>query len=251
MKMRLFFTTRSRRVEKAPRFPLTHFAIVLVVAVFGAASVAGLVATADRFAVPDDFKVYAIALCGVLAFSVAIIPALSAPAWSQASGPMKAVGLLLILPMMFLDGALQVNAVQAAERLTKAEAIAAAQGGLAEVDARIAALGTSESVCEGHGPRNCAERQKGLADDRAALGADRETKAAALKDAQASAVPVEFILALMTGFQLSAFFFRAWLTGITLQKDAALKAERKAARERRAEMKARKPRRKPKLKAVA
>lgn len=236
-KLRFSYTKSSRKVERAPRFPIAHLSIFFIVATFGVASVVGAVFTVEGFGLDDQVKPWATLLGAVLAFSVAIVPVLMAPAWATARGWMKFGGFLLVAGIMLFDAAFQVNAVNTFERKASAGKVEAARTSLETVQAKIDALPTSQEVCVGHGPQNCASRREGLKDDRAALVADRSLAEEALTKAEASSLPLGLIAFMMTAFQVVTFFARAWLSSVTAQRAAmieeavvenrATKAERK------------------------
>jgi cell division protein FtsB len=268
-KLRLTYTKGSHKVERAPRFRLAHFGIFAIVAVFGLASVLGVMFTVQGFDLDDALKPYAVTLGGVLAFCVAIVPVFMAPAWATAKGWAKVSGLAIIACLMALDAGLQVNAVASFERLAGGEKVETARNALVAAQGNIDDLPTSQEVCIGHGPQNCATRREGLKDDRSALMVERETAEEALKAAEASSLPIALILLMMSGFQLSTFFARAWLSSVTAQTAAAIEASieeakatkvdetvknlRKQVRDLKGDLKAAKPAKRaaPKLKLVA
>jgi hypothetical protein len=229
---------KTRRVERANRFGLAHLTIIGIVAVFGAASVAGVLFTIDAMSVTGYAKWTLMGLGSVLAFTVAVAPVMSAPAWTDASGWMKVAGLPLIAMLMMIDAGLQMNAAMTAERLLKGDGKTVAMEALVAAEEKLAALPTSEEICKGHGPQNCAARQEGLQADRETFTAERDAAKAEIRAEQKSKLPMTFISLALAAFQVSTFFMRAWLSGVTRMREAKLKAERQAAKPKR---KTRKP----------
>ena len=224
---------RTRRVERASRFGLAHLTIIGIVAVFGAASVAGVLFTVDAMSVTGYAKLTLMGLGSVLAFTVAVAPVMAAPAWTDAGRWMKIAGLPLIAMLMMIDAGLQMNAAMTAERLLRGDGKTVAEMALVTAEEKLAALPTSEEICRGHGPQNCAARQEGLKADRETFTAERDAAKAEVKAERSSKLPMTFISLALAAFQVSTFFMRAWLSGVTRMRDAKLKAERLAAKPKR------------------
>lgn len=221
-------TTYTRRVERANEFKAAHMAIVSIVAVFGAASVVGVVLTVNTFDLPDVIRWPLMVLASILALCVALVPVLMAPAWATAKGSgLRLAGLVLILPMMGLDASLQSNGAYVADSLVRAERVADAKSALSFAQAKADAVPMVD-LSDRPGPQTTASRNKVRNDALAPLLVDRDKAQAALDAANVSSLPLVLILSLMGGFQLATFFARAWLSSVTAQKREALKAERRA-----------------------
>lgn len=114
--------------QRAPRFRAGHAFLIIIVVMFGAASTIGAIATANALGLTGYNDQILKGLGGTIAMSIALIPILLAPAWAQANETAKAIGLVLITPLMLLDAASQTNTVMNLERAIRE---AAANGGYA------------------------------------------------------------------------------------------------------------------------
>ena len=233
-------------IKDVKTYPAAHAGIVGVSAVIGAVSTCGAAVFVSTLPLPEAVQMPAMVLGGVFAFFDAIMPVLFAPAWANARGFSKVVGLAIALAFCSLDAGTQTGAVLTGERLMKAEAIEAQQGRLKAVQAKLDALPSSYEVCVGHGPQNCASRREGLKDDRKALLDDRELIQPKLDTLEASTLPIGMLAGFLLFVQAATFFGRAHLTSVTeRQKDAIRNKRSPGKRKPRAKAKA-KPKASPK-----
>lgn len=231
--------TRNAAYASIPRYPLAHFAVVAVAGLFGLASVYGNFLTVETMGLGP----IALVLVAALVFTVDMVSVLVAPAFARAKGRSRVTGLGLIVLVMLIGAALQTNALRTAADLTTVDAVQAAQSRVTAVQSKLDALPTSQTVCEGYGPQNCAARQAGLEADRAALVAERDAAKLEAANASQHGLPLTATGLALMGFQIAMFFLRTWLTGVTDRQIEDAKAER--AKER-AKAKRRKPEPKPK-----
>lgn len=245
---------KTRRVNnKAPRFIEVHATIIAMSGAFAVASTIGLMLTMYALPFPAWVKVILMGLGAVMAMSVALAPILAAPAWGRAGIIGQIIGLPLIAMLMVIDGGLQVNAVKAVETVYVGEQVKAAQevvtlakAEVATVQGKIDALPSAVTACEGLGPQNCAARLAGIEAERKILMDDRTAKETKVTEAETKVeaarngfgLPLNVLSAIMTCFQVSTFFIRAWLSGVTARIERLGKEERKAEREATAKRKA-------------
>lgn len=214
-----------KKKTTAPRFPVAHFVITLAAALFALASVAGNILYTNGLGFQGLLLIGAAALTGLLVFTLDMVSVLLAPAWARSKR--KALGLGLVACVMVIGAGLQTNAINTVAAMPSQHVIADLNTKAQAVQVRIDALPTSQTVCEGHGPQNCAARQEGLKADRAALIADRDAyklEAAALPQA----LPVSLIGFALMLFQVAMFFLRAWLTSVTVGIETEAKAQAEA-----------------------
>lgn len=227
-------------IKDVKTYPVAHAGIVGVSAVIGAVSTCGAAVFVSTLPLPEVVQLPATVLGGVFAFCVAMMPVLFAPAWANARGCSKVIGLAIALAFCSLDAGTQTGAVLTGERLMKAEAIEAQTARLAALQAKLDALPSSYEVCIGHGPQNCASRREGLKDDRKALLDDRELIETELDTLGASALPIGTLAGFLLFVQAATFFGRAFLTSVTeRQKDAIRQKRTPGKRKPRAKAKAR------------
>jgi hypothetical protein len=233
-------------IKDVKTYPAAHAGIVAVSAVIGAVSTCGAAVFVSTLPLPEQTQVPAMVLGGVFAFAVAMMPVLFAPAWANARGFSKVIGLAIALAFCSLDAGTQTGAVLTGERLMKAEAMEVQQDRLKAVQEKLDALPSSYEVCIGHGPQNCASRREGLKDDRKALLDDRELIETELETLEASSLPIAWLAGFLLFVQAATFFGRAFLTSVTeRQKDAIRQKRTPGKRKPRAKAKA-KPNASPK-----
>lgn len=203
-------TTSSRTVKKtktvrakpetAPEFEAAHAVIFGVVCVAAAASTMAAVATVGHFGLrPLAFAAVG-AVAGALALLIALVPILLAPAWALARGNQKWIGFALIAMMMVPDALLQTNAVREAGAAFRAPVIERLETKLEALEAEGASAASINSA------------------------------AYQLREASKPSVSLTLISIVMALFQIATFFMRAWLTQLTRDRNAELKAERAAKR---------------------
>ena len=227
-------------IKDVKTYPLAHAGILALSAVIGAVSMCGAALFVSTLPLPEVVLKPAMGLAGLFAFAVAMMPVLFAPAWANAKGFSKVIGLAIALAFCSLDAGTQTGAVLAGERLTKSQDITASRDRIKDIQAKIDALPTSQEVCEGHGPQNCASRREGLKDDRAALLDDRNIAEDRLAELEASTVPIAALTGFLLFIQAATFFGRAFLTSVTERQKEAIRTKRKPT--------GRKPKAKPKAK---
>lgn len=230
-------------IKDVKTYPAAHAGIVGVSAAIGAVSTCGAVVFVSTLPLPEQVQVPAMVLGGVFAFCVAMMPVLFAPAWANAKGFSKVIGLAIALAFCSLDAGTQTGAVLTGERLVKAEAIEVQQDRLQVIQDKLDALPSSYEVCVGHGPQNCASRREGLKDDREALLSDRKLIQTELDTLETSSLPIEMLAGFLLFVQAATFFGRAFLTSVTERQKDAIRTKRSPGK--------RKPRAKAKAKPKA
>lgn len=192
--------TKRAKPETAPAFRMAHAALIGVVGTAAIATTIGATATVSHFGLQRHAEWAIMAVAGTLAFLIALVPILSAPAWALARGNAKWIGFALIAMIMIPDAALQTNAVREAETALRAPVIAGLQAGIAELEQAGASQATINS------------------------------QSYQLRQAQETGLSLPLISLIMALFQVSTFFMRAWLTQLTHTRNKELKAERLAKR---------------------
>lgn len=191
---------KRAKPETAPQFEAAHAVIFGVVCVAAAASTMAAVATVGHFGLHPLAFVAVGAVAGALALLIALVPILMAPAWALARGNQKWIGFALIAMMMVPDALLQTNAVR--------------EAGVAFQAPVIERLETKLETLEAEG----------------ASAASINSAAYRLREANKPSVNLTLISVVMALFQIATFFIRAWLTQLTRDRNAELKAERAAKR---------------------
>ena len=192
--------TKRRKPETAPRFIAANIAIVLFVSAAAVASTVAAIATVSHFGLSQTAEWPLMAIAGTLAFLIALVPILSAPAWAMSRGNAKWIGLALIAMIMVPDAVLQTNAVREVDLALRTPQIA-------ESTARIEALELAGA--EAHI----------ISRERIQLNRVRN-----------SDLKLGWIGVMMALIQISTFFMRAWLTMVTRDRNAEIKADREAKR---------------------
>lgn len=208
---------RSRKATKPARakaFPLSHISIAAIVFTFGAASVTGGVMSVLDFGLGEQLTIALCAIVAIVAGSIAIIPLLAAGPWSRADGLGKAIGLVLIAPIMIFDGGFQYNAISHFEK--HSNGAAKIERRLDQAKAALDAIPTPSATGEIRTRATyelvVTTAQKKVDDIQAELDAIQP-------------LPIEFILSLLSGFQIASFFLRAWLVSVTATEQKRLNEE--------------------------
>ena len=243
MSKRKATNTRASAYSSIDRYRPAHFAICTVAALFAAASVAGTLLIVNGMGFAGYMLIGALTLAGALVFTIDMVSVLVAPAFARAKGWAKASGFGLVVLVMVIGAGFQTLAANTFAGQYTAGTVQTAQARVTAVQAKLDALPSMQSVCEGFGPQNCAARQTGLQADRDALAGELSTAKAEATQAASHGLSLTALGLMLMGFQIAMFFLRTWLTGVTDRQIADAKAER--AKER-AKAKRRKPEPKPK-----
>ena len=249
--MKLFFSTRPRRMDRAPKFLTARLTLALASLAFGTLAVGGW------FLAYYQTSIWLAGFLSILSLVSALVVPVTASAFDTARGFAKFKLGLVIGVFMLVDWAGVQQGYLTIERLateaTHSSAIAdwdarqqAAQDRLTATQARLDALPTSTAVCVGYGPQNCAARLEGLASDRAALVADLDRARTDLDAIGAKPVRPELFphtaVAVVTALlQIVLFIGFGALAETTRKERERMRDERKATEARRRRKRAKRP----------
>lgn len=222
--MKLLLKTDSAPRPQAKRFPAAHLIIVLLNVALGLVSVAGAILTVKAFGLEGDVQTGVMVIGASIAMTVALAPALLAPAWVHASTTGKIAGFAIALGFMALDAGFMANGTNQLELLGRQSAIQKANEAITTARAELNAIPLPDA--------NGAIRRASTYETVVTLATNKLSAAQdELKKATTTSFPLELVMVATSILQICFFFSRAWLTSITVRMQKAALADRETKKE--------------------